>query len=173
MVNSKFKLGTKIVTFFKNLHKILRWNIFYFSYICYHDLIRPSSLTELQIDKLSGNDQIFQVWPYLNSLIIIKLPFSQQEHVQTFPLLSPSNTYALPFDFALERDLKNISYYQRDIENYMDQVLNFFVIQKTWIYKHRISRSVILVSILMLQVYLTFSLFFKIWLTESILISRE
>ena len=37
---------------------------------------------------------MFQVWPYLNSLIIIKLPFSQQEHVHTFPLLSPSKTCA-------------------------------------------------------------------------------
>ena len=27
-------------------------------------------------DKLSGDGQIFQVWPYLNSLIIIYLPFS-------------------------------------------------------------------------------------------------
>ena len=26
---------------------------------------------------------MFQAWPYLNSLIIKKLPFSQQEHVQT------------------------------------------------------------------------------------------
>ena len=51
---------------------------------------------------------MFQVWPYLNSLIIIELPFSQQEHVQIFPLPSSSKTCALPFDFALERDPKNI-----------------------------------------------------------------
>ena len=36
-------------------------------------------------DKLSGDGQIFQVWPYLNSLIMKKLPFSQQEHLQIFP----------------------------------------------------------------------------------------
>ena len=34
---------------------------------------------------------------------------------------------ALPFDFALERDPKNVLYYQRDVENYMDQVLNFLL----------------------------------------------
>ena len=38
-------------------------------------------LKVLQSDKLSGDGQTFQVWPYLNSLIIIKLPFFQQEHV--------------------------------------------------------------------------------------------
>ena len=65
--------------------------------------------------KLVLTPQIFQIWPYLNSLIIIKLPFSLQEHVQIFSLPSPSKTCALPFDFALERDPKNIFYYQRDV----------------------------------------------------------
>ena len=37
---------------------------------------------------------------------------------------------ALPFDFALERDPKNIFYYQRDVENYTDQVLNFLLFDK-------------------------------------------
>ena len=55
--------------------------------------------------------QIFQVWPYLNLLIIIKLPFLQQKHVQISPLPLPSKTCALPFDFTLERDPKNICYY--------------------------------------------------------------
>ena len=41
------------------------------------------------------------------------------------PLPSPSKTCALPFDFALERDPKNVFYYQGDVENYTDQVLNF------------------------------------------------
>ena len=66
----------------------------------------------------------------LNLLIIIKLPFSQQEHVQVFPLPSPSKTRALPFNFALERDPKNIFYYQRDVENYTDQVLNFLLFDR-------------------------------------------
>ena len=35
-----------------------------------------------------------------------------------FPLGSPSKTCALAFDFALERDTKNVFYYQRDVENY-------------------------------------------------------
>ena len=55
-----------------------------------------------------------------------KLPFSQQEHLQIlYP--SPSKTCVLPFDFALERDPKNIFYYQRDVENYTDQVLDFLL----------------------------------------------
>ena len=58
---------------------------------------------------------------------MIKLPFSQQERVQIFPLLSPHKTCALPFNFALERHQKNIFYCLRDIENYMNQVLNFLL----------------------------------------------
>ena len=89
-----------------------------------------NDLNELQSDKLSGDDKIFQVWPYLNSLIITKLPFSQQEHVQISPLPSPSKTCVLPFDFTLERDQKNIFYYQCDVENYWDQVLNFLLFDR-------------------------------------------
>ena len=59
---------------------------------------------------------------------MIKLPFSQQEHVQIFPFPSPGKTCALPFDFVLERDPKNIIYNQRDIENYTDRVLNFLLL---------------------------------------------
>ena len=70
---------------------------------------------------------IFQVWPYLNSLIIINLPFPQKEHFQVFPLPSPGKTCVLPIDFALERDPKNIFYYQCDVENYTNQVLNFLL----------------------------------------------
>ena len=47
-----------------------------------------------------------------------------------FPLPSPSKTCVLPFDFALEKDPKNISHYQRDIANYMDQVLNFLLFDR-------------------------------------------
>ena len=83
-------------------------------------------LKGLYSDKLSGDSQIFQFWPYLNSWIIIRLTlFCQQEHVQFLPLLSPNKTCALPFNFPLERDLKNIFYYQHGVENYTDQVLNF------------------------------------------------
>ena len=42
-----------------------------------------------------------------------------------FPLPSTCKICALPFDFALERDPRNIFYYQHDVENYTDQVLNF------------------------------------------------
>ena len=58
------------------------------------------------------------------------LSFSQQEHVQIFSLPSPSKTCALPFDFALEKDLKNIFYYQRDVENYTDQIVNFLLFDR-------------------------------------------
>ena len=61
--------------------------------------------------------------------------FFQQEHVQIFPLPSPSKTCTLPFDFVLERDPKNIFYYQRDVENYRDQVLNFLLFDRHE-YKH-------------------------------------
>ena len=61
---------------------------------------------------------------------MIKLTFSRQEHVQIFPLFSLSKSCALPLDFALERDPKNIFYYQRDVENYTDQVLNFLLFDR-------------------------------------------
>ena len=66
---------------------------------------------------------------------MIKLPFTQQEHVQIFPLPSPSKTCALPFDFALERDPKNIFCYQRDAEKYTDQVLIFLFDRHEYIHK--------------------------------------
>ena len=61
---------------------------------------------------------------------MIQLPFSQQEHVQIFRLPSPSKTCVLPFNFTLERDLKNIFYYQHDVENYTGQVLNFLLFDR-------------------------------------------
>ena len=91
-----------------------------------------------------------------------KVTFYQQEYVQIFPLPSPSITCALPFDFALDRDPKNIFYYHRDVENYTDQVLIFFYLIDMNIFTQRIFRSVVLVSILMLWVYLTFSLIDRI-----------
>ena len=61
---------------------------------------------------------------------MIQLPFSQQEHIQIFLLPSPGKTCALPFDFTLERDPKNIFYYQCDVENYTDQVLKFLLFDR-------------------------------------------
>ena len=43
-----------------------------------------------------------------------------------FPNFPRQVKRALPLDFTLERDPKNIFYYQRDVDNYTDQVLNFF-----------------------------------------------
>ena len=54
----------------------------------------------------------------------------------------------------------------------MDQVLDFLLFDK-YEYTDGIFRSVILVNIFMLRVYVTFPLFFKVWLTESIRIFRE
>ena len=84
-----------------------------------HELLKV-----LQSGKLCGDGQIFQVWPYLNSLIIIKLPFLSKNMANFFCLPSPSKTGAFPFDFTLERDPKNIFYCQYDVENYTDQVLD-------------------------------------------------
>ena len=58
---------------------------------------------------------------------MIKLPFSQEEHIQIFPLPLPRKKCVLPFDSVLERDPKNIFYYQCDVENYTNQVLSFFI----------------------------------------------
>ena len=57
-------------------------------------------------------------------------------------------------------------------EKYTDQVRDFLLFHKDE-YTRRIFRSVILVSIFMLRIYVTFPLFFKIWLTESIRIFGE
>ena len=43
------------------------------------------TLKVLESDKLSEYGQTCQVWPYLNSKVKIKLPFSQQEHLQISP----------------------------------------------------------------------------------------
>ena len=49
---------------------------------------------------------------------------------QIFILLIFHSTSALPFDFVLEKDPKNISDYQRDIEYYTDLGLNFLLFDK-------------------------------------------
>ena len=58
---------------------------------------------------------------------MIKLPFSQQEHFQIFSTSLANRTYALPFDFSLERDPKTIFHCQCEIKNYTDQVLDFLL----------------------------------------------
>ena len=60
---------------------------------------------------------------------MIKLPLSQQENLKFFPLPSPSKTCELSsVSRWRERDLKNIFYYQRDVENYTDQILNILLL---------------------------------------------
>ena len=56
---------------------------------------------------------------------MIKLPFSQREHLQIFLASLTDKTCVPPLNFKLERGLKNILYYQCDLENCMDQVLYF------------------------------------------------
>ena len=91
--------------------------------------------------------------------------FTYQDKV-TFFL---ARTCALPFNFVLERDPKNIFYNQHGVEDYMDQVCDFLLFDKHE-YTNRIFQSLILGSVFMLRVYVTFSLLLKIWSTESILI---
>ena len=50
------------------------------------------------------------------------------------------------------RDPKNIFYYQRDVDNYTNQFLDFLIFDKHE-YTYGIFRSVILVIIFMLRVY--------------------
>ena len=75
--------------------------------------------------KLVNEDyQIFQVWPYWNLLIKKKFKIISK----FFPLPLPNEIWALPFDFVLGQ--KNIFNYQLgDLENYMDQVLNFLIFE--------------------------------------------
>ena len=102
-----------------------------------------------------------------------KVTFFFSENISKFfPLPLPSETCVPPFDFVLERDPENIFDYERDTENYTDQVSNFFLYGGHE-YIHTIFRPVILVSVFLLQVYVTFSLFFKSLQTESIHIFRE
>ena len=59
-----------------------------------------------------------------------KVTFSLARTSPNFPYPSPSKTCALPFNFTLERDPKNIFYYQRDVEIYTDQVLDFLLFDR-------------------------------------------
>ena len=78
-----------------------------------------SFLKVLQSDKLSGDDQIFQVCPYLNLLIMIKLPFFSARTSPNFShLLLQVKHEQSPINFSLERDPKNIFCCQCELENY-------------------------------------------------------
>ena len=66
----------------------------------------------------------------MNTLIMISYLFLSKNISKFFPLPSASKTCALPFNFALERDPKNVFYYQCDLENYTDQVLDFLIFDR-------------------------------------------
>ena len=92
-----------------------------------------------------------------------KVTFLSARICPNFPTsLAKHNMCASLWFRVRERDPKNIFYYHRDVENYTDQVLIFFCLIDMNIYTQRIFRSVVLVSILMLRVYLTFSLIDRI-----------
>ena len=78
-------------------------------------------LKVLQSDKLSDDGHIFQVLPYLNSLIMIRLPFSQQEYLQIFPNSLATWNICPAFRFRV-RDPKTIFYYQRDVATSMPSI---------------------------------------------------
>ena len=59
----------------------------------------------------------------------------------------------LPFDFILERDQKNIFYYRCVVESSTDLVLDLLLFDKHE-YTHGIFRSVTLVSVFTLRLYL-------------------
>ena len=54
-----------------------------------------------------------------------KVTFSLERTSPNFSHFPYQVKRALPFNLALEKDQKNIFYYQRDVENYTDQVLDF------------------------------------------------
>ena len=60
----------------------------------------------------------------------MKLRFLSKNISKYLPLPSPSKTYALPFDFTLERGPKNIFFYDRHVENYADQFLDFLLFDR-------------------------------------------
>ena len=90
-----------------------------------------------------------------------KLPFSQQEHLQIFPTFLAMLIMCASLRICVRERPKNIFCYQRDEENSTDQVLDFLLFDR-YEYTHGIFQPVILVSLFLLQVYVTFSLFFKI-----------
>ena len=91
--------------------------------------------------------------------------FFSAEHLQISPTSLAKQIIRASFRFRVwERPI--IKYFIEDL------VLNFQLLDKHE-YLPGIFRSVILVSIFTVQVYLTFSLFLKIWLTELIFIFRE
>ena len=101
-------------------------------------------LKVLSSGKLSGDGQTFQVWPYLNSQIKIKLPFFS---AGTSPKFShfPHKVNYVSFS-SISWDTKNTFYYQCDADNYMDHVLDFLLFDKHKCI-HEIFRPAILVSI--------------------------
>ena len=100
------------------------------------------------------------------------MPFLQQEHLQISATYLANWTMCDSLQFLLrERPEKYfvLLVWRRE---YANLVLNFLLFDRHE-YRHGNFRSIILVSIFTLWVYLTSSLFLRIWLTESILPIRE
>ena len=98
----------------------------------------------------------------------VKLPFSKKEHLKIFPTsLAKWNVCAFLRFRVREIPEKYFLLSARRRELY--EAGPWFLLFDKYEYRQRIFRSVILVSIFMLRVYVTLSLFLKIWLKESIL----
>ena len=127
-------------------------------------------LTKWRWSNFSG----LAIFEFINQYkVTIKLPFSQQEHLQISPTSFAKWIMRTSLWFHVRERPKKyfLSWvWRRDLYGHSPQ---FFISFDQHEYAHRIFRSVILVSIFTLQAYLTFSLFLHIWLIESILIFRE
>ena len=56
---------------------------------------------------------------------MIRLPFSQQKRLQILLTSFTKQNMCASLRFRIGYRPKNISYYQHDVENYMDQILDF------------------------------------------------
>ena len=78
-----------------------------------------------------GDGQVFQVWPYFEFINYYKATFFLSKNMSKFSyFLHQVKHVCFPLTCVRERDLKNIFYYQHDIENYTDQVLNFLLFDR-------------------------------------------
>lgn len=73
--------------------------------------------------------------------------------------------------FLVKERPKKIFYYQPDVETLGARSSIFLLLNKRE-YKNRIFQSAVLVSIFMLQIYITFSLFLNIWLRHKFFLMK-
>ena len=107
-----------------------------------------------------------------SSLIIIKLPFLSKNMSEIFPLPLPRKTFALPFDFTWERPKKYflLSAWHRELYGPGPQIFYSLIDINIYTLNLLVCNSG---QYTYVKVYVSFSLFFKTWLTELILISSK